>query len=143
MLESLRELKQEIEQIIIEVDKCSSIKSIYDNLFNSTMTMVCKFRKVHEHFNRTFNADADAYLNMKIEEWRRYLRSSQAYSKVDDFKKSIIKFKTKIDIDFEIEQYALMEATNKLIDLMVITRELNEIYNETITLNTTAGDDTL
>jgi hypothetical protein len=36
-----------------------------------------------------------------------------------------------------------MEATNKLIDLMVITRELNEIYNETITLNTTAGDDTL
>ncbi len=84
MLELLRELKQEIAYIIIEVDKCNSIKSIYDNLFNSTKTMAHIFRKVHEHFNRTFNADA--YVNMKIEEWRRYLRSSQAHTKKDDFR---------------------------------------------------------
>jgi len=139
MLESLRELKQEVDIVITEIDNCKSVKSIYDNLLNSTMTMVYKFRNVHEHFNRTFNADA--YINMKIEEWRRYLRSSQAYIKVNDLKDRVMSFKNKINVDFEIEQYALMEATNKWIELMIKTREMNKIFNESITMNTTSIDE--
>jgi hypothetical protein len=50
-------------------------------------------------------------------------------------------FKNKINIDFEIEQYALMEATNKWIELMIKTREMNKIFNETITMNATSIDE--
>jgi hypothetical protein len=50
-------------------------------------------------------------------------------------------FKNKINIDFEIEQYALMEATNKWIELMIKTREMKKFFNETITMNATSIDE--
>jgi hypothetical protein len=124
MLESLRKIKQEISHILVILDKCNSVKSVYDEIFNSTMTIVYKFRETQEHFNNTF--DADAYVNMKTEEWRRYLRSSQAYSEVEDFRERISNYNLKVLIDFEIEQYSLMEFSNKWIETMMKSQQIGK-----------------
>ena len=86
--------------------------------------MVYKFRETQEHFNKTF--DADAYVNMKTEEWRRYLRSSQAYSKVEDFRERISNYNLKVLIDFEIDQYSLMEFSNKWIETMMKSQQIGK-----------------
>ena len=45
---------------------------IYHSIDNSTMQLVFKYRKVQSDFNIKF--ESDAYINIKTEEWRRFVR---------------------------------------------------------------------
>jgi dissimilatory sulfite reductase (desulfoviridin) alpha/beta subunit len=113
MLESVRQIKYILEKIIINLSKWSkySKKDMIERISCEVMYLVHKFRDVQEAFNTKFGADA--YINLKTEELRRYIRTISNKQSIGEIRISFENYLAKINIDFESIQL-LTNYTNGL-----------------------------
>jgi hypothetical protein len=110
MLESVRQIKYILEKIIINLSKWSKYSKI-ERISCEVMYLVHKFRDVQEAFNTKFGADA--YINLKTEELRRYIRTISNKQSIGEIRISFENYLAKINIDFESIQL-LTNYTNGL-----------------------------
>jgi len=105
MLESVRKIKYTLEKIMINLSKWSkySKKDMIERISCEVMYLVHKFRDVQEAFNIKFGADA--CINLKTEELRRFIRTISNKQSIDEIRTCFVNYLTKINIDFETIQF--------------------------------------
>jgi hypothetical protein len=74
LLESIRDMKIVMDKIIKNIESWdkTSRKYLMMRINNEVMHLVYNYRDIQHHFNTKF--ESDAYINIKIEDWRRYVK---------------------------------------------------------------------
>jgi hypothetical protein len=90
------------------------------------MHLVYKFRDVQHHFNMKFGSDV--YINIEVEEWRRYIRSFSSKS-TNELKLFLQNYKNKLSIDFELRQMEYTENKSEWNKLMLKEEQLTNIFH--------------
>ena len=101
-------------------------KDLLDRINCEVMHLVYKFRDVQHHFNMKFGSDA--YINIEVEKWRRYIRSFSTKSS-NDLKLCLQNYKNKLSIDFEIQQMEYTDKKSEWNKLMLKEEQLTYIFH--------------
>lgn len=108
ILESIREVRHNSDVILKNFEKWNKTNKtdLLDRINYEVMHLVYKFRDVHHYFIE--KTGSDAYINIKVEEWRKYIRSCST-KLLDELKMCLDNYKNKLDIDFELQQIEYIE----------------------------------
>jgi hypothetical protein len=129
ILHSIRDIKMEINKIIKLISMLDPYNKneIYQNIDNTTMRLVIKYRKIQEIFNEKFKADA--YINIKTEEWRRFVRSLRSKKSKQHLMEQLNNFKFKTNIEAELLNYEYTEKLDEWLRIMVNQKSIASIFN--------------
>jgi hypothetical protein len=141
MLESVRQIKYILEKIIINLSKWSkySKKDMIERISCEVMYLVHKFRDVQEAFNTKFGADA--YINLKTEELRRYIRTISNKQNIDEIRISFENYLAKINIDFESIQFEYIDNLHEWFKIIMLECSVEQIFNENSFRNSETTND--
>jgi hypothetical protein len=130
MLESVRQIKYILEKIIINLSKWSkySKKDMIERILCEVMYLVHKFRDAQEAFNSKFGADA--YINIKTEELRRYIRTISIKQSIGEMRISLENYLAKINIDFELIQFEYIDKLHEWLKIIMSECSVEQIFNE-------------
>jgi len=103
------------------------------------MYLVHKFRDVQEVFNTKFGADA--YINLKMEELRRYIRTITNKQSNGEIRISLENYLAKINIDFESTQFEYIDKLNEWLKIIILECSVEQIFNENSFRNSVATND--
>ena len=119
LLESIRDMKIVMDKIIKNMESWdkTSRKYLMMRINNEVMHLVYNYRDIQHHFNTKF--ESDAYINIKIEDWRRYVKHIANAVSQNEFTLFLEKYKVKLDIDFEIQHLELLDKEREWLKLII------------------------
>jgi hypothetical protein len=129
LLESIRDMKRVMDKIIknmVSWDKTSR-KDLMIRINNEVMHLVYNYRDIQHHFNTKF--ESNAYINIKIEEWRRYVNHIANAVSQNEYTFFLEKYKVKLDIDFEIQHLELLDKEREWTKLIIKEESIESIFH--------------
>ncbi len=129
LLESIIDMKRVMDKIIknmVSWDKTSR-KDLMTRINYEIMHVVYNYRDFQHHFNSKF--ESDAYINIKIEEWRRYTNHIATSVSQNDYIICLEKYKVKLDIDFAIQHLELSDKEREWLNLITKEESMESIFH--------------
>jgi hypothetical protein len=129
ILNSLRDILNVLNEIINKTNywDTKTKNEIYHCIDNSTMQLVFKYRKVQSDFNIKF--ESDAYINMKTEEWRRFVRDCNRNKTKQYFLGQLKMYRHKIIMEINLMYHDYIEKLNNWLELMESETSIDNIFN--------------
>jgi len=129
LLESIRDMKIVMDKIIKNMESWdkTSRKYLMMRINNEVMHLVYNYRDIQHHFNTKF--ESDAYINIKIEDWRRYVKHIANAVSQNEYTLFLEKYKVKLDIDFEIQHLELLDKEREWLKLIIKEESIESIFH--------------
>jgi len=84
-------------------------------------------KSINYYFNTKF--ESDAYINIKIEEWRRYIKHIANAVSQNEYTLFLENYKVKLDIDFEIQHLELLDKKREWLKLIIKEERIESIFH--------------